>query len=182
MIGRGGDSAAVSLGSSPLRSAKTRHAGPSGRIMHLLRIAGGSDGASPCCACDRRNFSARLLSRQEIPRVSGASRAQNCRRGRSVESAGSARAVFVFPLRHRETRRLRGNDGRRCCDRFDAARKPAGWHGPTPRPLVRDNCAEAHSEARRREHDVVLPDGTTHAGRTPAHWRRVALPGRLCLG
>jgi hypothetical protein len=22
---------------------------------------------------------------------------------------------------------------------------------------------------------VVLPDGTTHAGRTPAHWRRVAL-------
>ena len=23
--------------------------------------------------------------------------------------------------------------------------------------------------------DVILPDGTTHAGRTPAHWRRVAL-------
>ncbi len=22
---------------------------------------------------------------------------------------------------------------------------------------------------------MVLPDGTTHAGRTPAHWRRVAL-------
>jgi hypothetical protein len=22
---------------------------------------------------------------------------------------------------------------------------------------------------------VILPDGTTHAGRTPAHWRRVAL-------
>ena len=22
---------------------------------------------------------------------------------------------------------------------------------------------------------MILPDGTTHAGRTPAHWRRVAL-------
>jgi len=22
---------------------------------------------------------------------------------------------------------------------------------------------------------VILPDGTTHQGRTPAHWRRVAL-------
>jgi hypothetical protein len=22
---------------------------------------------------------------------------------------------------------------------------------------------------------VILPDGTTHAGRTPAHWQRVAL-------
>ncbi len=31
------------------------------------------------------------------------------------------------------------------------------------------------SEARQRERDVILPDGTTHAGRTPAHWRRVAL-------
>ncbi len=69
---------------------------PSGRIVRLLRIAGGSDGASPCCACDRRNFSARLLSRQEIPHVSGASGTLNCRKGRSVESAGSARAVFVF--------------------------------------------------------------------------------------
>ena len=28
---------------------------------------------------------------------------------------------------------------------------------------------------RRRERDVILPDGTTHAGRTPSHWRRVAL-------
>ncbi len=28
---------------------------------------------------------------------------------------------------------------------------------------------------RGRERDEVLPDGTTHAGRTPAHWRRVAL-------
>ena len=46
--------------------------------------------------------------------------------------------------------------------------------------LVRDHCAEAYREARERERDVILPDGTTHAGRTPAHWRRVALiVGRL---
>jgi len=25
------------------------------------------------------------------------------------------------------------------------------------------------------ERDGILPDGTTHQGRTPAHWRRVAL-------
>ena len=30
-------------------------------------------------------------------------------------------------------------------------------------------------DARRRERDVVLPDGATHAGRTPEHWRRIAL-------
>ncbi len=41
--------------------------------------------------------------------------------------------------------------------------------------LIRDHGAEAYSEARHRERDVVLSDGTTHAGRTPAHWRRVAL-------
>ncbi len=41
--------------------------------------------------------------------------------------------------------------------------------------LIRDHGAEAYGEARQRERDVVLPDGTTHAGRTPAHWRRVAL-------
>ncbi len=41
--------------------------------------------------------------------------------------------------------------------------------------LIRAHGSEAYSEARRRERDVVLPDGTTHAGRTPAHWRRVAL-------
>ncbi len=41
--------------------------------------------------------------------------------------------------------------------------------------LVRDHGAEAYREARERERDVILPDGTTHAGRTPAHWRRVAL-------
>jgi len=41
--------------------------------------------------------------------------------------------------------------------------------------LIRDNGAGAYSEARWRERDVVLPDGTTHAGRTPEHWRRVTL-------
>ncbi len=41
--------------------------------------------------------------------------------------------------------------------------------------LIRDHGAEAYGEARERERDVILPDGTTHAGRTPAHWRRVAL-------
>jgi|SRR5271163_1663123 len=41
--------------------------------------------------------------------------------------------------------------------------------------LIDGHGAEAYSEARRRERDVVLPDGTTHAGRTPTHWRRVAL-------
>ena len=41
--------------------------------------------------------------------------------------------------------------------------------------LIREHGAEAYSEARRRERDVVLPNGTTHAGRTSAHWRRVAL-------
>jgi len=40
--------------------------------------------------------------------------------------------------------------------------------------LVRDHGKRAYREARERERDVVLPDGTTHAGRTPAHWRRVA--------
>ncbi len=33
--------------------------------------------------------------------------------------------------------------------------------------LIRDHDAEAYGEARERERDVVLPDGTTHAGRTP---------------
>jgi hypothetical protein len=41
--------------------------------------------------------------------------------------------------------------------------------------MIRDHGAEAYGEARQRERDVILPDGTTHAGRTPAHWRRVAL-------
>jgi len=38
--------------------------------------------------------------------------------------------------------------------------------------LIRDHGAQAYGEARQRERDVILPDGTTHAGRTPAHWRR----------
>ena len=41
--------------------------------------------------------------------------------------------------------------------------------------LVRDHGAEAYGEARRRERNVILPDETTHARRTPAQWRRVAL-------
>ncbi len=41
--------------------------------------------------------------------------------------------------------------------------------------LVREHGGAAYGEARRRERDVILPDGTTHAGRTPAHWRRGAL-------
>jgi hypothetical protein len=41
--------------------------------------------------------------------------------------------------------------------------------------LIRDHGQEAYAEARRRERDVVLPDGTTHQGRPPAHWRQVAL-------
>jgi hypothetical protein len=49
---------------------------------------------------------------------------------------------------------------------------------PPPRDadaLIHDHGALAYHEARRRERDVVLPDGTTHAGRTPTQWRRVAL-------
>ena len=41
--------------------------------------------------------------------------------------------------------------------------------------LIRDHGGYAYGEARARECDVVLPNGTTHAGRTPAHWGRVAL-------
>ena len=41
--------------------------------------------------------------------------------------------------------------------------------------LVRDHGKRAYREARERERDVILPDGTTRQGRTPAHWSRVAL-------
>jgi hypothetical protein len=41
--------------------------------------------------------------------------------------------------------------------------------------LIRDHGTEAYGQARQRERDVILPDGTTHAGRTPAHWRRAAI-------
>ncbi len=40
--------------------------------------------------------------------------------------------------------------------------------------LIRDHGATAYREARERERDVILTDGATHGGRTPAHWRRVA--------
>ena len=40
--------------------------------------------------------------------------------------------------------------------------------------FIRDHGGRAYAEARWRQRDVVLPDGTTHAGRTPEHWRRVA--------
>jgi hypothetical protein len=41
--------------------------------------------------------------------------------------------------------------------------------------LIRDHGRAAYWEARRRERDVILPDGTANQGHTPAHWRRVAL-------
>jgi len=37
--------------------------------------------------------------------------------------------------------------------------------------LIGDHGAEAYSEARQRERDEVLPDATTHAGRTDGHPR-----------
>ncbi len=33
----------------------------------------------------------------------------------------------------------------------------------------RDHGAASNGKARQRERDLDLPDGTTHAGRTPAH-------------
>jgi hypothetical protein len=41
--------------------------------------------------------------------------------------------------------------------------------------LIRDHGCEAYSQARLRERDVIPRNGTTHAGRTPKHWRLVAL-------
>jgi hypothetical protein len=41
--------------------------------------------------------------------------------------------------------------------------------------LIRDHGGAAYWEARRCARDVILPNGTTHQGRTQAHWRRVAL-------
>jgi hypothetical protein len=40
--------------------------------------------------------------------------------------------------------------------------------------LIRDHGDAAYWEARRRVRDVILLDGTTHQGRTQAHWHRVA--------
>jgi hypothetical protein len=41
--------------------------------------------------------------------------------------------------------------------------------------LVSRHGPEAYWEARRRERDANLQDGSTHPVRTPAHWRQVAL-------
>ena len=54
-------------------------------------------------------------------------------------------------------------------------RRRQGWRKADAEALIRDHGAEAYGEARQRERDVILPDGTTHAGQTPAHRRRVAL-------
>jgi hypothetical protein len=35
--------------------------------------------------------------------------------------------------------------------------------------LICDHGAKAYREARQQERHVILPDGTTHAGRTAAH-------------
>jgi hypothetical protein len=37
--------------------------------------------------------------------------------------------------------------------------------------LIRDHGAESYGEARERERDVVLPDGTTGRLRTGGAWR-----------
>lgn len=41
--------------------------------------------------------------------------------------------------------------------------------------LIRDEGDQAYWEARRRVRDIAIPNGSTHAWRTAAHWRRVAL-------
>ncbi len=58
---------------------------------------------------------------------------------------------------------------------FRRRRQAYGLAQADAEALIRDHGGEAYSEARQRERDMRLPDGTTHAGRTPAHWRRVAL-------
>jgi len=55
------------------------------------------------------------------------------------------------------------------------ARRSVAHPGRGGRHFVRDHGSEAYSEARLSERDVILPNETTHAGRTPGHWRRVAL-------
>ena len=51
-------------------------------------------------------------------------------------------------------------------------RQQARWLAQADAEALNVNGAKAYGEARERERDMVLPDGTTHAGRTPAHWRR----------
>ena len=57
---------------------------------------------------------------------------------------------------------------RRCLEAERLARADA-------EALIRDHGGEAYSEARRRERDVIMHDGTTSSGRTATHWRLVAL-------
>ena len=40
--------------------------------------------------------------------------------------------------------------------------------------LILAHGGRAYAEARWRQRDAVPPDGTAYAGRTRAHWRRVA--------
>ena len=58
---------------------------------------------------------------------------------------------------------------------FRRRREAARLANADAEALIRDHGGAAYWEARRRERDVILPDGTTHQGRTAAHWRRVAL-------
>jgi hypothetical protein len=51
-------------------------------------------------------------------------------------------------------------------DGSSAARMPARLAQADAQALIRDNGAEAYRETRRRERDVILPDGTS------AGWRR----------
>jgi hypothetical protein len=52
-------------------------------------------------------------------------------------------------------------------DRYGSIPVIRNWRPPT----IDVRTSGAHGYRR----DVVLPDGTTHQGRTSAHWRRVAL-------
>ncbi len=79
----------------------------------------------------------------------------------------------VFPtLLSRASSRPPARDGASRANRPSRLRKE-----PLPDPIAEQDRlgVEAYVEARHRERDVILPDVTTHAGRTPAHWRQVAL-------
>jgi hypothetical protein len=58
---------------------------------------------------------------------------------------------------------------------FRRRREAARLANADAETLIRDHGGAAYWEARRRERDVILPDGTTHQGHSAAHWRRVAL-------
>ena len=55
-------------------------------------------------------------------------------------------------------------------------------HLPPDLVTLAHQGAKAYRKGRQRERGVILPDGTTHAGRTPAHWRRVALMAARMTG